>query len=197
MPAKGRMKIISLKSLQYKTFLISFILPSFILISFLLTFFIRQELKSQERERANTLSVLSAHLNNDINSDLELSLSYLFDTDILNFFTFLSNHDYEKNAVDYNQYLNAYTKSLSIYTTLLKSEYSGSGIHPLWVQYRLIFLSQEVQRFDVYKDYDYRNRRWYQQLQFDNHSVIYTKEEISDVSGRQCNLNRAYSQKRR
>ena len=181
MPAKNKQKSFSLKSVQYKTFLISFILPSFIMISLLFVFFIRQQFDAQKREYSNTLGVLSAHLINDINSDLELSLSYLFDSNIIDYFTFLSNYDYQDNAIDYNQYLNSYTKSLSIYTTLLNQNILGVGYVPCGHNTDSYFYLKKYSDLTVYEDFDYTAAKWYRLLQADNHSVIFTREEKSDI----------------
>lgn len=173
----SRKKIISVKSMQYRTFLVSFIIPSLIFTCTLFLFLIRQTLASNQKDYNNTLNVLSAHLINNIKSDMELSLSYLFDENISDFYTYLSYNDYSKDIVKYNQYLNSYTRNISIYMTILNENILGVGYIPCSYNTDAYFYLKKYNNLNIYTDYEYENSNWYKQMSINSHSVIFTKDE--------------------
>lgn len=164
----------SLKNTQFTSFLISFILPSFLMIVLLFFFFIDRDFQFHAEEQKNTLDVLSSHLTATINSDLQLSLTYIFDNDISYFYNFLSRTDMEEDLVAYNQHSQAYTKSVSRNMTLLSENILGFGFLPCNHNLGLYFYVPKYKSLEIHEMPDYQENDWYKILQEINTSVVFT-----------------------
>lgn len=167
----------SLHHAQYTTFLFSFIIPSIILTLFLFLFFISKMAKSTEIEHSNTLDTLSAHLANNINTDLEMSLTFIFDSDVSDFYTFLNRKDYTEHSIEYNRLLTEYTKSVSIYMTLLNENIKGMGFLPNKPNEDTLFYIKRYTPLKIYENLEYKDSNWYHYLSQHNHSVVFTKSQ--------------------
>lgn len=172
----------SLKMVQIKAFIISFFIPSFILICLLFVSFINKTQTFQKQEHRNTLELLSAHLAGTINSDLVMSLSYLFDNDITYFYNFVNRTPMEEDLISYNQYLKPYSKTLNSYMTLLNKNIVGMGFIPCHNNTDKYFYIQKYHSLEVKEYPGYQNSDWYLKLQENNSSVIFTKNTEIDQS---------------
>ncbi|SHL05217.1 two-component system, sensor histidine kinase YesM [Anaerocolumna jejuensis DSM 15929] len=170
----------SLKRVQLKAFIISFFIPSFILICLLFISFINKTQSFQKQEQKNTLELLSAHLAGNINSDLVMSLSYIFDNDILYFYNMLDHTPIEDNLILYNQYLQPYSKTLNSYMTLLNKNIVGMGFIPCHNNTDKYFYMQKYNALEIKEYTDYKNSGWYLKLQKNSSSVIFTKNNGID-----------------
>lgn len=190
MKVKKQFRSGSLMSRQLRTFLTSFIFPSFVLIVLLFSFFISQTFRSRVEEQKNTLKILSSHLTAAIDSDLQMSLAYLFNNDINYFYNLLSRTEIESDLVTYNQRLHPYTKAVSNHVTLQNENIIGFGFYPCNHNTGLYFYIPKYRDIEIHEVPDLASFDWYQPLQEKNTSVIFTRKE-DDPDGRTLSIVRA------
>lgn len=172
---KKERKLHSLKSCQYGTFIVSFLLPSFALFCLLLVMFINNDLTVKRQECKNTLDILSTHFSGTINSDLEMSLTYFFDKDVENFYSFLNTHNMDGDLVAYNQFAAKYDKTVNSYMTLLNKNIRGITFIPKKNNTAKCFYTERYQRTKIINNYQYHAAGWYKKLKDGKENILFTK----------------------
>lgn len=180
----------SLMSRQLNTFLTSFLIPSFVLFLLLFTFFINQTFHSRLKEQKNTLKILSSHLTAAINSDLQMSLAYLFNNDINYFYNFLSRTEIENDLITYNQRLHPYKKAVSNHVTLQNENIIGFGFYPCNHNTGLYFYIPKYKDIEIREVPELSSFDWYQSLYENSTRIIFTRSE-AEPSGRTISIIRA------
>ncbi len=189
-PKHFRSNSVSLMKEQFCTFLISFILPSFLLMIVLFSFFINQSFKARVQEQQNTLKILSSHLTSAINSDLQMSLAYLFNNDINYFYNFLSRTEIEDDLITYNQRLYPYKKAVSNHVTLQNENIIGFGFYPCNHNSGLYFYIPKYKDIEIHEVPALSAYDWYQPLQERSTSVIFTLKD-DDLENHTLSIIRA------
>lgn len=169
----------SLNRLQFRAFIISFLLPSFLLISLLFMIFINMSFEYHSREQKNNLEILSAHLVGNINSDLVMSLSYVFDSDVTYFYNFLNRTPFTKDLISYNQLLQPYNKTLNTYMTLLNKNIIGMGFIPHHNNSNKYFHIQKYHSLEIQENIDYEKTEWYEYLTKNDSDVFFTSKGLN------------------
>lgn len=164
----------SIKSNQFTSFLISFVIPSLCMTMLLFAFFINHLHKANIQEKINTLNLLSSRLTAEISSAVQLSLTYIYDKDINNFYYFLNSTDAEKEPITYNQFLQLYTKSVSKNITLLSKHILGIGFISNNKNADLYFYLPKYRNIELLPLDDYTGTDWYTNLSTYNTNIFFT-----------------------
>lgn len=169
----------SLQSSSLIVFVVSFFIPSFLLILLLFACYAQVSVKAEEKEYRNTLKILSSHLTNHINANSGLSLTYLFDPEVSNFYFFLNRKEYKKYFLDYTHYLQAYNRTMNNRMTLLGNSIVGVGFIPEKKNRDKIFYVKKYDALQVMENNQYTESRWYERLLQNNREVIYIPSETT------------------
>lgn len=187
---KHTRRFVSLGEKQFRTFLISFLLPSFILLALLFSFFINQTFRFHVQEQRNTLKILSSHLTAAIDSDLQMSLAYLYNNDINYFYNFLSRTEIDSDLITYNQRLYPYTKAVSRSVTLQNENILGFGFYPCNHNTGLYFYLPKYHDIEVREIGDLADFDWYRTLSENSSTVVFVPKE-DDPDNRTISIIRA------
>ena len=176
---KKRLKNRSLKSSSLLAFIVSFLIPSFLLILLLFLCYMRITVKTQEKEYKNTLNILSSHLVNHINSNSGLSLTYLFDPEVSNLYFFLNKKEYTQDLLSYTHCAQDFTSTLNNRMTLLGNSITGIGFIPYRNNCDKLFYLKKYNKLQIIDSYDYKQSRWYYELQSNNQTALFVPSETS------------------
>lgn len=164
----------SIKNNQFTSFIISFVIPSLCMTMLLFAFFINHMHKANIREKINTLNLLSSRLTSEMSSAVQMSLTYIYDNDINNFYNFLNHTDAMEESIAYNQFLQLYTKSVSRNLTLLSKNILGIGFVSSNKNANLYFYLPKYRNMEMLALDDYTGAAWYTHLATNNTDIFFT-----------------------
>lgn len=183
---KKRLK--SIKSNQFTSFIISFVIPSLCMTILLFAFFINHMNKANTQEKINTLNLLSSRLTAEMSSAVQMSLTYIYDNDINNFYNFLNHTSVDEEPIAYNQFLQLYTKSISKNITLLSKNILGIGFASSNQNTNLYFYLPKYKNMEILALDDYTDTTWYTYLATNSTGIFFT---INDSDSNTLSIIRA------
>lgn len=162
-----------LRDIFMSSYLFFFIIPAFVLTALIFSIFLYSTVKDSNTEKNNTLSLLSSRLNATIDSDIQMSLIYIFDSDTEKFYNFLSRKDFNDNPVNYNQLQVLYSKSMSKYMTLLNNNITGVGFIPCNHNEESYFYLPKYKDMEIENSTKYKNKYWFRQLKTGESNIVF------------------------
>ena len=163
-------------------FLTSILIPLLMLTAFLTTYWQHNYLKIQESQYNTLLYSVTRNIETYTDDIKRLSLSPHTYRDLMSFYSYVQTEDYNNPDNPYNQLILTRNYSGTIQNLLTTSREDTLGIcfAPIRQDHSNFYICSKFSELTVLKDYDYWNKKWYQQALNNNGRVIFTASEKVD-----------------